>query len=143
VLAAHHSAGIQKKAKRGRKSQLSAKAKRRQERGLDMAEAVAERTHTKLQRSLGRSRVVNDRRKAWDEINSKLTDGLEGAAADNGEDGPADSKEWGTDEDVSDVDGDKNIEDAGADANGQKPAEDLAQNDSGFLPVDVDGDEIL
>jgi hypothetical protein len=143
VLAAHHSAGIQKKAKRGRKSQLSAKAKRRQERGLDMAEAVADRTSTKLQRSFGRSRVVNDRRKAWDEINSKLAHGVEGADADKDEDGLADSKDWGTDEDASDMDGDEKIEDSVADASGEKPAEDSAQNDSGFLPVDVDGDEIL
>ncbi|KAK3185863.1 hypothetical protein K4F52_005317 [Lecanicillium sp. MT-2017a] len=68
VLAVHHSAGVQKKAGK-RKSQQSAKAKRRQQRGMDMAEAVMERTSKKMQKSHRRANTVQERRKTWEDIN--------------------------------------------------------------------------
>ncbi|PHH93363.1 hypothetical protein CDD83_5917 [Cordyceps sp. RAO-2017] len=71
VLAVHRSAGVQKKAKAGRKTRLSAKARRRHDRGLEMAEAVVERTRLKTERSVGRARTVQARRKAWDDINKE------------------------------------------------------------------------
>lgn len=55
--------------KQGRKAVLSAKARRRQERGLDMAEAVMERTAQKVQRSKSNARTVQGRSKEWTEIN--------------------------------------------------------------------------
>ncbi|KAJ4313536.1 hypothetical protein N0V84_009354 [Fusarium piperis] len=67
VLAAQHSAGVSKKSKR--KGAMSAKARRRHEKGLEMAEAVIERTKSKVERSKGRGRSIQLRSKAWDEIN--------------------------------------------------------------------------
>lgn len=68
VLAVHHSAGVQKKSGK-RKGQLSAKAKRRQQRGMEMAEAIMERTSKKVQKSSKSQRTVQERRKAWEDIN--------------------------------------------------------------------------
>lgn len=48
---------------------LSAKARRRQERGLDMAAAVMERTAQKVQRSKSNARTIQGRSKEWTEIN--------------------------------------------------------------------------
>lgn len=72
VLAVHQSAGVTKKAKNGRKSVLSAKAKRRQERGMDRAEMVMDRTETKVKKSKGRARTVQERSKAWEELNKTV-----------------------------------------------------------------------
>ncbi|KAH7160324.1 Alb1-domain-containing protein [Dactylonectria estremocensis] len=69
VLAVHQSAGVQKKSKGGRKSQLSAKARRRQEKGLEMAEAIIERTYRKVEKSIDRGRGVKQRAKTWEDIN--------------------------------------------------------------------------
>ncbi|KAK5994007.1 hypothetical protein PT974_07447 [Cladobotryum mycophilum] len=77
VLAAHHSAGISKKSKRGRKSQLSAKARKRQEKGLEMAEAILGRTAKKVEKSIGRARSVQQRSKAWDAINKLAVEASE------------------------------------------------------------------
>ena len=74
VLAVHQSAGVSKKAKNGRKSVLSAKAKRRQERGMDRAEVVMDRTEKKVQKSKVRARSVQDRAKAWEELNKSVLD---------------------------------------------------------------------
>ncbi|RTE69881.1 hypothetical protein BHE90_015725 [Fusarium euwallaceae] len=67
VLAAQHSAGVSKKSKR--KTAMSAKARRRHEKGLEMAEAVIERTRSKVEKSKGRGRSIQLRSKAWEEIN--------------------------------------------------------------------------
>lgn len=72
ILAVHQSAGVSKKSKNGRKSVLSAKAKRRQERGMDRAEAVMDRTEKKVEKSRGRARTVLERAKAWDELNRSV-----------------------------------------------------------------------
>lgn len=105
VLAVHRSAGVQKKARVGRKSQMSARARRRHEKGLEMAEAIAERTSTKLQRSLGRERTVKDRSKAWEQINrlAEEQDELERKAAEG--------EQWETEEEMDD-DGDVVVEEA-------------------------------
>ena len=81
MLAVHHSAGVQKKSNK-RKSQLSAKAKRRQQKGMEMAEAVMERTSKKVQKSTKRGQTVQERRKAWEDINR-----LTGDDNDNDEEG--------------------------------------------------------
>lgn len=89
--------------KQGRKSVLSAKARRRQERGLDMAAAVTDRTAQKVQRSKSNARVIQSRSKEWTEINrvagravggKKEQQGMFGALADESdedEDADADS----------------------------------------------------
>ncbi|KAK3297576.1 Alb1-domain-containing protein [Chaetomium fimeti] len=69
VLAAHHAGGVSKKAKSGRRSVLSTRARRRQERSMDRAEAVMDRTAVKVQKSKGHARVIHGRRKTWDEVN--------------------------------------------------------------------------
>jgi hypothetical protein len=70
VLAAHHGGGVTKKTKR--KSQLSHKARIRQEKNLERAEAVAERTALKVQKSKGQARVIQSRKKTWDELNREI-----------------------------------------------------------------------
>jgi hypothetical protein len=72
ILAIHQGAGVTKKQKHGRKSVLSSKAKRRQERGLDRAEAVMDKNEKKIEKSRGRARTVQERSKAWDELNRKM-----------------------------------------------------------------------
>lgn len=74
MLAAHHAGGITKKSKSGRKAVLSSKARQRQEKSLDRAEAVVERTLKKVQRSKGQAQSLNTRRKTWDEINNDILD---------------------------------------------------------------------
>jgi Alb1 len=72
ILAIHQGSGVTKKTKHGRKAVLSAKAKRRQEKGLDRAETVMDRIEVKVQKSKGRARAVQERRRAWEELNRKL-----------------------------------------------------------------------
>jgi hypothetical protein len=72
VLAVHQGAGVTKKSKNGRKSVLSAKAKRRQEKGLDRAEAVMDKKEKKVEKSKGRARTVQERSKAWEDLNRKI-----------------------------------------------------------------------
>ncbi|KAL6849081.1 hypothetical protein ACO1O0_008611 [Amphichorda felina] len=132
VLAVHQSAGVQKKAKT--KSRMSSKARRRHERGLQMGEAVAERTHKKVERSKVRGRAVVDRSKRWEDINKKAQ--VEEQRADEEESDGADGEDkgWETDEDMS----------AGAKAAANPESAPAAQApaDEGFIPVD-DDEEIL
>ncbi|KAM5344733.1 hypothetical protein ACJ41O_010595 [Fusarium nematophilum] len=101
VLAAQHSAGVSKKAKRGRKSAMSAKARRRHEKGLEMAEAVQERTRSKVEKSLGRGRAVQQRSKAWDDINKAAAAEEEDHAAQDDKERRRDAAAgWETDEDM-------------------------------------------
>ena len=73
VLAIHQGAGVTKKSKNGRKSVLSTKAKRRQEKGLDRAEAVMDKKEKKIEKSRGRAKNVQDRARAWEDLNNKLS----------------------------------------------------------------------
>lgn len=77
ILAVHQGAGVSKKSKNGRKSVLSAKAKRRQEKGLDRAEAVMDKKEKKVEKSRGRARTVQERAKAWDLLNKTILTGEE------------------------------------------------------------------
>lgn len=72
ILAIHQGAGVTKKSKIRRKTVLSARAKRRQEDGLDRAEAVMDKREKKIERSRVRAKTVQDRAKAWDELNKKI-----------------------------------------------------------------------
>ncbi|KAH6611610.1 c6 zinc finger domain-containing [Trichoderma cornu-damae] len=133
VLAARHSAGVAKKSKRGR--QLSAKGRRRQERGLEMAEAFIERTGKKLEKSIGKARVVQARSKKWEHINKAVQESKSNAfevlRQGNGEGGEFKAGEWETDEEM---DGD----DAAAEGNSAS-----AQPTAAAPALDVDDDEIL
>jgi hypothetical protein len=60
VLAVHQGAGVSKKSKNGRKSVLSAKAKRRQEKGLDRAEAVMDKKEKKVEKSKGKANSARE-----------------------------------------------------------------------------------
>ncbi|KAL2207548.1 hypothetical protein CC79DRAFT_755913 [Sarocladium strictum] len=110
VLAAHQSAGVTKKVKPSRRTNMSSKARKRHERGLEMAEAIVERTSKKKEKSFARSRNIQERAKAWEDINKEaeaeeaqaeassksrnkfdIGDGEDGAW-ETDEDGPVDSK---------------------------------------------------
>lgn len=73
MLAIHHGAGVSKKAKTGRKAVKTNKQRRRHERGLDRAEAVADITAKKIERSLQQEQLVRSRKKTWDDVNKVLT----------------------------------------------------------------------
>ncbi|KAG5984144.1 hypothetical protein E4U55_005857 [Claviceps digitariae] len=85
VLDVHRSAGVSKKTRPVRKSRLSSKMRKRHERGLEMAAAVTERTGRKLERSIGRARVVVERSRAWEEVNRKVGRGGFGALMEGGD----------------------------------------------------------
>ena len=74
VLAAHHAGGVTKKTKAGRKAVLSSRARRRQEKSMDRAEVVMDRTAIKVQRSKGHAKVIDSRKKTWDEVNKEAFD---------------------------------------------------------------------
>lgn len=59
---------------------MSAKARRRQEKGLDRAEAVMDRTEKKVEKSKGKARTVQERAKAWEELNKNILAKKERAA---------------------------------------------------------------
>jgi hypothetical protein len=131
VLAAQHSAGISKK--RTKATKMSSKARRRHERGIQMAEAVLDRTMHKVEKSKGRGRSVQDRAKAWDLINKKAEE-EEAKAAQRGEEESdeeaAAGKEdgWVTDEDM----------DANTETKAAANADPTAGAD--FIPIDDDED---
>ncbi|KAF4435326.1 hypothetical protein FACUT_7237 [Fusarium acutatum] len=130
VLAAHHSAGITKKAKRGRKEKMSAKARKRHEKGLEMAAAVVERTKNKVEKSKGRGRNIQQRSKNWDEINraAEEAEGAESAESDT------EMKGRGVD-----MDEDMDV----ADEETTAPVAETNTPAAVPLPADEDGDEIL
>lgn len=126
VLAVHQNAGVTKKSRNGRKTQMSAKARRRHEKGLQMAEAIAERTGKKVEKSKGRGRSVQERAKGWEEINKQAE--IEEESDDEEQQPEADEKDDGLDEDMA-------AEEETA-APAVKPA------DEGYIAMD-DDEEIL
>lgn len=76
VLAARAGAGVTKKASQ-RKAVLSARAKKRKEKGIDRAEAISARTSTKVEKSINSAKAMKVRRKTWEEVNTVL-EGREG-----------------------------------------------------------------
>jgi hypothetical protein len=71
-LAIHQGAGISKKSKQGRKGQMSARAKRRQESAMDRAEAVLDKKIVKIDKSKDRARTIQSRSAEWEEMNKRL-----------------------------------------------------------------------
>jgi hypothetical protein len=53
---------------------MSAKARKRHEKGMDRAEAVMDKKSVRIEKSRGRARTVQDRAKNWEELNKKLGD---------------------------------------------------------------------
>ncbi|TVY47849.1 hypothetical protein LOCC1_G002947 [Lachnellula occidentalis] len=72
VLAVHQGAGVSKKSKNGRKSVPSSKARKRQEKGLDRAEAFMDKKELKVEKSKDSARTLQERSKAWEELNKKI-----------------------------------------------------------------------
>jgi hypothetical protein len=122
----HQSPGIQKKTKR---RQMSSKARKRHEKGIEMAEAVTERTGEKIKRSIGRERNVKERAKAWDAVNKAAeAEAAEAKQIEGDEEDEEDEDKksgWETDEEVADA--------APEAKTATQPATD----------IDDDGDEIL
>ncbi|KAF5023189.1 hypothetical protein F66182_4743 [Fusarium sp. NRRL 66182] len=133
VLAAQHSAGITKKAKRGRKANMSSKAKRRHEKGLEMAEAVLERTKSKVEKSKGRGRNIQLRSKNWEDIN-KAAEETENAQESGDEEVKQTGRGWEMDEEM----------DAATEETTAAPVTETVATPAAVpLPTDDDGDEIL
>ncbi|PQE05595.1 Ribosome biogenesis Alb1 protein [Rutstroemia sp. NJR-2017a BBW] len=130
VLAVHQGAGVSKK-KNGKK-QLSAKARRRQEKGMDRAEAVMDRTERKVEKSKGRGRNVQERAKNWDELNKKIA--LKKALED------LNKKE---NEGQEDMDDDENQSEVEMDEATPAPIPTEATAQSVPLPAPVEEEEIL
>ncbi|RKF55812.1 hypothetical protein OnM2_086009 [Erysiphe neolycopersici] len=72
ILEIHHGAGVTKKTKTHRKSVLSAKARRRHEKGLDHAVAVLERTEKKIKKSKVKAKVSQERSINWEDVNKQM-----------------------------------------------------------------------
>lgn len=104
-----------------------------------MAEAVVERTSKKLEKSLGKARVVQSRAKKWDDINKDAQKSKENAFAvlmQDGDDEDKEEREWETDEEM---DG----ENAAKDAAPAPPAAAAPQPAMAAPMLDDDDDEIL
>lgn len=86
---------------------MSAKARKRHLRGVEMAEAVVERTSKKVAQSEGRGRNVRDRRKAWAEVNRNVEDGHQTGGQDgergDEQDAHGRARRSATDEELSDA----------------------------------------
>jgi hypothetical protein len=112
---------------------LSAKAKRRQEKGLDRAEAVMDKKEKKVEKSKGRARTVQERAKAWEELNKDILAKKEKAAQ-------LAKENWVDEED--DLDGMQEDVDVG-DAPSLKPAAEAAAQSTPLTGPAEDDDEIL
>ncbi|KAH7342609.1 Alb1-domain-containing protein [Rhexocercosporidium sp. MPI-PUGE-AT-0058] len=135
VLAIHQGAGISKKSKNGRKSVLSAKAKRRQEKGLDRAEAVIDKKEIKIEKSKDRARTVQERAKNWEELNKKIL-----AKKEREEALALEKEKENTDwQDAEEMEEDDQVEDAPATKNTDMEDVEAAKS----IPLPADEDEIL
>ena len=109
---------------------MSAKARARHEKGLEMAAAVAERTQNKIEKSKGRGRNVQQRAKNWEEIN-KAAEEAENAQESGDEEVKQNDRGFEMDEEMNGAD----------ESTLTAPAEDNAP--AAAPQADEDGDEIL
>jgi methylthioribose-1-phosphate isomerase len=119
---------------------MSAKARQRHEKGLEMAAAVAERTQNKIEKSKGRGRNIQWRAKNWEEIN-KAAEEAERAA----EEADKKAQEIG-DEETKKNDGAIELDEEmdGADETlTASVTDDSAAISVAPVQADEDGDEIL
>lgn len=126
---------------------MSSKARKRRLQDIERAEAILERTAVKIEKSKGRSRTIQSRRKAWEDVNKTdavkprpkfpteedLMNESENEGSTAGDDvAHAEAKGWETDEEMEGAD----VEAA---AGQQKPPSGAPGN----APVTDDLDEIL
>ncbi|ODH38311.1 hypothetical protein ACO22_02412 [Paracoccidioides brasiliensis] len=85
VLAAKHNAGITKKSK---SKQLTRAQRRRQEKGLERAELVIDRTEKKVAKRMGKAKIIKARRATWEVMNERAlaADQSKVASLDDGDD---------------------------------------------------------
>jgi hypothetical protein len=86
---------------------LSAKAKRRQEKALDRAGAVMDIKEKKVEKSKRRARNVQERSKAWEELNKKML-------AKKAREEPLEKENWVDEEEGDDMEADVEVGDAPA-----------------------------
>lgn len=142
MLGLHHNAGVSKKSKRGRKSVLSTRARARHEKGLEKAEAIVDRTATKIQKSKKAASQVETRKKTWDEINAAA--GKIGKKETNMFAGLEEEEEKG--EDGKDYQEVQELDDEMAEADSVAPTQNLDSASSAPAappPVDDDDEDIL
>lgn len=99
-----------------------------------MAEAFVERTSKKLEKSLGKAKVVQARSKKWDDVNKDVQETKANAFAVLGQDdGEANGGEWETDDDMDGEDGAKGKTAAVAVAAAPPPAPVLDDDDDEIM----------
>lgn len=101
-----------------------------------MAEAIVERTSKKLEKSLGRARVVQFRAKKWDDVNKDAQQTKQNAFAalmQDGDDEDKEEREWETDEEM---DGENAVKDTATPVTAAPPT-------AAAPMLDDDDDEIL
>ncbi|KLJ06759.1 hypothetical protein EMPG_17753 [Blastomyces silverae] len=94
VLSAQHNAGI---TKRSKSKQLTRAQRRRQEKVMERAEFVMDKTEKKIAKSLGKGRVVKERSSPWEEMNRKALAALDKLVSGGGDEDNAE----GVDEDAA------------------------------------------
>lgn len=77
----------------------------RQQRGIERAEENLDKLMTKVQKSVGKEKVVKERAKGWEEVNGekkkkKGKNAFEMLAGDDEEEGEKESRNWGQDEEM-------------------------------------------
>ncbi|UZP46603.1 hypothetical protein NXS19_014415 [Fusarium pseudograminearum] len=108
---------------------MSAKARQRHEKGLEMAAAVAERTQNKIEKSKGRSRNIQTRAKNWEEINRAAEE--------------ADKARDIANEEAKKDEGDEDMDGADEKTLTAPVTDDSAAIPTNSVQADEDGDEIL
>lgn len=71
-------AGVSKK--RGQKK-ISSRQRKRQEASVAKAERIMSRTERKVEESLGRAKMIDERRNTWDALNDKIEVPVDAAAS--------------------------------------------------------------
>ena len=82
---------------------MSTKAKKRQQKGMDRAEAVMDKKEKKIEKSKGRARTVQERAKAWDDLNKKMLSKKAAQEAFGKEEWVEDDGDMEVEEEVQDV----------------------------------------
>lgn len=127
-----------KKTKRGRKAVPSTRARKRHERGLERAEAIVDRTSTKVLKSKKSAANIEGRRKGWDEINAQA---VAKARSSNKFAGLADGADEDDEEDVEELDDEMWEADKGTPVVASEPPKSMAGSRHAPPPPPQDDDE--
>lgn len=144
VLGLYQNAGVSKKTKRGRKTVMSSRARKRHDSALERAEAIVDRTALKVAKSKRSASNIEVRKKNWDEINgavgtvkgAKLANNMFGALG--GEDNDDDEEV----EEVEEFDEDMEVVEEPVPVKGSEKAKSTAVP-APTPPVQDDDEEIL